>query len=72
LTFNYPNIGALAKFLEQELVDALADLAPQGAASAAAVAVAGAASCETMGDDLHALSDDELEARLLARLKQTQ
>ncbi|MBL8341595.1 MAG: SDR family NAD(P)-dependent oxidoreductase [Rubrivivax sp.] len=102
LTFNYPNVGALAGFLENQLADALAQLAASarpatgpaanagrpGAANAANAAKAAAPSTATdsawsaaartstagSGADvadaaLDTLSEDELEARLLAALE---
>jgi hypothetical protein len=60
LTFNYPNIAALAGYLETTLPQPAKD-EPAGAASRQEVASA---------TDLDALSDDELEARLMARLEQ--
>jgi len=67
LTFNYPNVGALARFLETQLtVKPAAPPAPTAApATVAEVEVPDADA------DLDSLSDDELEARLLARLEQT-
>jgi acyl carrier protein len=64
LTFNYPNVAALAAFLAREL--------QIGSAPAASPAPASAAVPATDDRDLSALSDEELEARLLARLEQTQ
>jgi acyl carrier protein len=61
LTFNYPNVGALAGYLERELTSSL----PQGAA----VAQSPVAAPST--DNLDELSDEELEKRLLARLSET-
>ncbi|MBI5785598.1 MAG: SDR family NAD(P)-dependent oxidoreductase [Rhodocyclales bacterium] len=67
LTFNYPNVAALARFLETQLAVRIAE--PAG--SAAPVASAAATSVVPEADvDLDALSDDELEARLMARLEQ--
>ena len=60
LTFNYPNVGALAGFLETRL------------AIVVAPAVVTPSPPETESDDLDALSDKELEARLMARLDQAQ
>jgi hypothetical protein len=67
LTFNYPNVGALARFLESQLV-----------LKAAPAPVPAAEPRETPGldavnesEDLDALSDEELEARLMARLEQS-
>ncbi len=59
LTFNYPNVDALARFLGGVLEPA-----------AAPVAVAAAQAEADLDAELDALSDDELEARLLARLEQ--
>jgi len=59
LTFNYPNVGALAGFLATLFAAPEAPAAPAAAAPAPAEAV-----------DLDTLSDDELEARLLAKLEQ--
>jgi acyl carrier protein len=66
LTFNYPNVGALAGFLESRLAPAAASVP---AAQPRAAAMASPSFDE--GDDLDALTDDELEARLLARLEHT-
>jgi NAD(P)-dependent dehydrogenase (short-subunit alcohol dehydrogenase family)/acyl carrier protein len=64
LTFNHPNAAALAAFLHGLLQAALpAAPAPAPVAEPVVDAAAG-------GDDLDALSDDELERRLLARLEQ--
>ncbi|HJV97058.1 MAG TPA: SDR family NAD(P)-dependent oxidoreductase, partial [Albitalea sp.] len=66
LTFNYPNVGALAAFLETRLAATAAAAVPvQPATPAASVAPTPPASSE-----LDALSDEELEARLLASLEQ--
>ena len=66
LTFNYPNVGALARFLETQLtIKAVEPVAAAPAPVAPAVAGPGADA------DLDTLSDDELEARLMARLEQT-
>ncbi|HLS56237.1 MAG TPA: type I polyketide synthase [Zeimonas sp.] len=66
LTFNYPNVHALAGFLERLLGAAVsghdAEHAPAASLAPAAPVLA--------GDDLDALSEDELEARLAARLEQ--
>jgi acyl carrier protein len=64
LTFNYPNVSALAGFLESRLPTA---------AEAASATVASAAATRGGSDsgDLDSLSDEELEARLLARLEQS-
>jgi acyl carrier protein len=61
LTFNYPNVGALAGYLERELTSSL----PQGAAAAQSPVAAPST------DNLDELSDEELEKRLLARLSET-
>jgi acyl carrier protein len=66
LTFNYPNVGALARFLETQLtIKAVEPVAVAAAPMAPTAAVPGADA------DLDTLSDDELEARLMARLEQT-
>jgi acyl carrier protein len=81
LTFNYPNVGALAGFLERELAPSM----PQGATTVAgmtgvtgttaAIIVSGAPSAAAAApvstDNLDELSDEELEKRLLARLSET-
>ena len=61
LTFNYPNVGALAGFLERELTPSLAPSA----------AAAQSATTAPSTDNLDELSDEELEMRLLARLSET-
>ena len=58
LTFNYPNVAALAAYLQRELADN-ADAVPQAAAAMPCVA----------SDDLDSLDDEELELRLRARLE---
>ena len=59
LTFNYPNIGALAAFLDREV----------GATSGPTGAIASVPSVPHASDgDLERLTDLELEARLAARL----
>jgi acyl transferase domain-containing protein/acyl carrier protein len=63
LTFNYPNVGALARFLETQLTVKAVETSVVPAATAAVVVP----SPDTELDDL---SDDELEARLMARLEQ--
>ena len=63
LTFNYPNVGALARFLETQLIVKAVETSVVPAATAAVVVP----SPDTELDDL---SDDELEARLMARLEQ--
>ena len=66
LTFNYPNVGALARFLETQLTIKTPEKpAATVAAATSVIDVPGADA------DLDALSDDELEARLMARLEQT-
>lgn len=67
LTFNYPNVGALAGFLERELV--VATQAAEPATNAPVVQTAPAAIAAN--DNLDELSEAELEARLLARLSET-
>jgi acyl carrier protein len=69
LTFNYPSVEALAGYLErliapQKLPDLETEVAPP---TSAAEVPEGLASGE-----IEALSDDELEERLLARLRQVQ
>ena len=64
LTFNYPNVSALAGFLLREL-DVVE--APAVAEVPAAPPSPPLAADESLDD----LSDDELEARLLARLSET-
>jgi acyl carrier protein len=66
LTFNYPSVGALASFLEMELSSGMPE-APAAQSAAGAEPIASS----PVDDDLGALSDAELEARLLARLEQT-
>jgi acyl transferase domain-containing protein/SAM-dependent methyltransferase/acyl carrier protein len=67
LTFNYPNVAALARFLETQLVVKPAEPAAAVASTPASVAAANA----DLDADLDALSDDELELRLMARVEQT-
>ncbi len=62
LTFNYPSVNALASFLD-------AELAPP-AQEAPAPPPAPAEEAPAPSDDLDALSDAEIEARLRARLEQ--
>jgi hypothetical protein len=62
LTFNYPNVGALAGYLERELTPSMS----QGAG-----AITGTAATVPSTDNLDELSDEELESRLLARLSET-
>jgi acyl carrier protein len=65
LTFNYPNVGALAGFLERELGGAGVEAARDAEAKATA------SPPPPSGDDLDALSEAELEERLRARLERT-
>ncbi len=67
LTFNYPNVGALAGFLETQLSVKPATPAAPGSKVEPVMRVPIAAA-----SDLDDLSDDELEARLMARLEQAQ
>jgi acyl transferase domain-containing protein len=66
LTFNYPNISALAAFIDEQLKTTASDIEQMATNPTSDVAIA-----ITQSRDLDALSDDELEARLLARLEQT-
>ncbi|WP_288255010.1 type I polyketide synthase [uncultured Hydrogenophaga sp.] len=68
LTFNYPNVGALARFLETQLV--VKPVAPAPVAAPAASTAPVELPVDVPGGDLDDLSDDEIEARLLARLEQ--
>jgi acyl transferase domain-containing protein/NADP-dependent 3-hydroxy acid dehydrogenase YdfG/acyl carrier protein len=68
LTFNYPNARALARFLERELSPAVEAAAP-APAPAPPAPPATVPAAPAGGDDLGALSDAELEARLRARLE---
>jgi acyl transferase domain-containing protein/acyl carrier protein len=63
LTFNYPNIAALAAFLQRELA------APGESTAARAAPETRQAPVEVPTVDLDSLSDEQLEARLLARLE---
>jgi NAD(P)-dependent dehydrogenase (short-subunit alcohol dehydrogenase family)/acyl carrier protein len=65
LTFNYPNVGALAAFLDRALADAA------GVPTPAVVRAKPPAAPPPSGGDLDALSDEDLEARLRARLERT-
>jgi acyl transferase domain-containing protein/SAM-dependent methyltransferase/acyl carrier protein len=66
LTFNYPNAGALADFLARELDSA------SGGPAETIVSVPPVPPASPADDrELSALTDEELEARLLARLEQT-
>ncbi|MGH7622523.1 MAG: acyl carrier protein, partial [Gemmatimonadaceae bacterium] len=68
LTFNYPNIDALATFLELRLVEGGVP-AGSSAARPSSPATAAAEPPPPVASDVAELSDDELEARLLARLE---
>ncbi|MEO8804850.1 MAG: type I polyketide synthase [Burkholderiaceae bacterium] len=63
LTFNYPNVAALARFLETQLIVKAPEAAAAPEVSAAVIVPSAEAELDT-------LSDDELEARLMARLEQ--
>jgi acyl carrier protein len=66
LTFNYPNIAALADYLQRELSDHNnRNAGPQAAAQAPTVTPAPVVDT----DDLDSLDDEELESRLRARLE---
>ncbi len=70
LTFNYPNVAALAGFLHQQLHARALEVA----AAAGDAPAASAATTEVVphaASDLDSLTDDELEARLMARLRDT-
>ena len=69
LTFNYPNVGALAAFLDSQLTDTMAHPASRVAAPATVQPGPAAAPTDAGGADLDALSDVELETRLLAALE---
>lgn len=66
LTFNYPNIDALVGFLEREFAASMPAQKPDVAGSTVADVQKGASNGTS---DVSALSDAELEARLLARLE---
>jgi acyl transferase domain-containing protein/acyl carrier protein len=66
LTFNYPNVGALAAFLDSQLAHTVA---PTATPAAAPTLTSGAATPNQSAHDLDALSDAELETRLLAALE---
>jgi NAD(P)-dependent dehydrogenase (short-subunit alcohol dehydrogenase family)/acyl carrier protein len=66
LTFNYPNIDALVGFLEREFAASMPAQKPDVAGAAGADLQKGASNGTS---DVSALSDAELEARLLARLE---
>jgi acyl carrier protein len=63
LTFNYPNVSALATFIDGQLQSTVAGAEPS-VPTASDIASASATA------DLDELTDEELEARLLARLEQ--
>lgn len=63
LTFNYPNVGALAKFLETQII------AKPAVGGPVSTPVPTAAPGHDAKTDLDALSDEELEARLMAHLE---
>ena len=63
LTFNYPNVAALAEFLDREVV--APTIVPAGEAIGSVTTLPHASN-----DDLESLTDLELEARLAARLKE--
>ena len=72
LTFNYPNVAALAGFLHQQVQTRLIE----GAAAAIDAAALSEPEATTeavphAASDLDSLTDDELEARLMARLRDT-
>jgi len=67
LTFNYPNVAALARFLGTQLGSQGIE---QDVAPGTPAPTAGAVAVPCADADLDSLSDDELEARLLARLEQ--
>ncbi|HYJ96498.1 MAG TPA: phosphopantetheine-binding protein, partial [Burkholderiaceae bacterium] len=69
LTFNYPNVGALAAFLDSQLTDTMAQPAPRATARASVQPDPAVALADAGGADLDALSDVELETRLLAALE---
>ena len=64
LTFNYPNVSALATFINGQLQSSIAGAERTKPSAASPVPVA-----EPATGDLDELSDEELEARLLARLE---
>ena len=68
LTFNYPSINALAGFLLRELLA----IAPASGTAKAEPAVVVASAAVLDAGDLDALSESELELRLLERLKAAQ
>ena len=70
LTFNYPNVAALAGYLELELAASIPAVATKTTAAAPAT-IAVAAQVISTSDNLDELSDEELEMRLLARLSET-
>jgi acyl transferase domain-containing protein/acyl carrier protein len=68
LTFNYPNVGALAGYIDTLLTVSKSPMASGGPLTAA---VDNPRSAGTDDADLDSLTDDELEARLRVRLEQT-
>jgi acyl transferase domain-containing protein/acyl carrier protein len=64
LTFNYPNVSALATFINGQLQSSIAATEPVAESSVPVAVVVPA------NEALDSLSDEELEARLLARLEQ--
>jgi hypothetical protein len=62
LTFNYPTVTALARFIDRQLKTSLSAVEDPAPAPVAMPPIEEA--------DLDSLSDVELEARLLARLEQ--
>jgi acyl transferase domain-containing protein len=69
LTFNYPNVGALAGFLETMLATTLAGNAAAPTPVARNAAATPAVAAPPAPQDIGALSEDELEQQLLARLE---
>lgn len=66
LTFNYPNVAALARFLETQLTVKIAEPSATVATLSSADVTAVVPEAEV---DLDGLSEGELEARLMARLE---
>ena len=66
LTFNYPSVAALARFLDSQLV-----VKPAEVVAPAPAPEANTEATVDLQADLDSLSDDELEARLLSRLEQS-
>jgi acyl transferase domain-containing protein/SAM-dependent methyltransferase/acyl carrier protein len=71
LTFNYPNVAALARFLGTQVVVAAGPAKTPPMPTPSPSVAPAPASVITSAVDLDALSDEELEARLLARLEET-